>query len=174
MKLAPVTGVTGQDRSYLSELQLQKGYEGHGVEGRASLFGTQCFDDIFEGPRDAAVRFRLHRRDLIGISRPKRLISEFESHEIEHSGGQSHAAENLESRSDTPCVQVAGALRRQGPIRFPSLEQGTPFRPHSPRAVARTHAPRITVQRREAHGMHISSAMLTARGMELSVSTETR
>ena len=127
MKKALITGVTGQDGSYLAEFLLQKGYEVHGIKRRASSFNTQRIDHIFEDPHVEKARFKLHYGDLSDSSNLTRLISEIEPNEVYNLGAQSHVAVSFESPEYTADVDALGSLRILEAIRFLGFEKNTKF-----------------------------------------------
>ncbi len=183
MKRALITGVTGQDGSYLAELLLEKGYEVHGIKRRASLFNTQRIDHIYEDPHVEDSRFRLHYGDLTDSSNLTRIISEVRPDEVYNLGAQSHVAVSFEAPEYTADVDAMGTLRLLEAIRFLGLEsktrfyqastselyglvqespqnEATPFYPRSPYAVAKLYAYWITVNYREAYGMYACNGIL--------------
>ena len=183
MKKALITGVTGQDGSYLAEFLLQKGYEVHGIKRRASSFNTQRIDHIFEDPHVEKARFKLHYGDLSDSSNLTRLISEIEPNEVYNLGAQSHVAVSFESPEYTADVDALGSLRILEAIRFLRFEKNTkfyqastselygqvqetpqkettPFYPRSPYAVAKLYSYWITVNYREAYGMYACNGIL--------------
>ncbi len=183
MKRALITGITGQDGSYLAEFLLQKGYEDHGIKRRASLFNTQRVDQIYEDPHVEHARFRLHYGDLTDSSNLTRILSEVRPDEVYNLGAQSHVAVSFESPEYTADVDALGALRLLEAIRFLGLEKSTryyqastselyglvqeipqkettPFYPRSPYAVAKLYAYWITVNYREAYGMYACNGIL--------------
>lgn len=183
MKKALLTGVTGQDGSYLAEFLLRKGYEVHGIKRRASLFNTQRVDHIYEDPHGSDQRFRLHYGDLTDSSNLTRIIAEVQPDEIYNLGAQSHVAVSFESPEYTADVDAMGALRLLEAVRFLGLEEKTrfyqastselyglvqevpqkettPFHPRSPYAVAKLYAYWITVNYREAYGMYACNGIL--------------
>ena len=183
MKKALITGVTGQDGSYLAEFLLQKGYEVHGIKRRASSFNTQRIDHIFEDPHTEKARFKLHYGDLSDSSNLTRLISEIEPNEVYNLGAQSHVAVSFESPEYTADVDALGSLRILEAIRFLGFEKNTkfyqastselygqvqetpqkettPFYPRSPYAVAKLYSYWITVNYREAYGMYACNGIL--------------
>jgi len=127
MKKALITGVTGQDGSYLAELLLEKGYEVHGIKRRASLFNTARIDHIYEDPHIETQRFKLHYGDLSDASSLTRLISEIEPDEVYNLGAQSHVAVSFEAPEYTADVDGLGTLRLLEAIRFLGLEKKTRF-----------------------------------------------
>ncbi|WP_282029924.1 GDP-mannose 4,6-dehydratase [Paracoccus marcusii] len=183
MKKALITGVTGQDGSYLAELLLEKGYEVHGIKRRASLFNTQRIDHIFQDPHQDQARFKLHYGDLSDTSNLTRLIAEIAPDEVYNLGAQSHVAVSFEAPEYTADVDGIGTLRLLEAIRFLGLEkqtrfyqastselyglvqeipqtETTPFHPRSPYAVAKMYAYWITVNYREAYGMFACNGIL--------------
>lgn len=183
MKKALITGVTGQDGSYLAELLLEKGYEVHGIKRRASLFNTSRVDHIYEDPFVENARFRLHYGDLSDSSNLTRIINEVQPDELYNLGAQSHVAVSFESPEYTADVDALGALRLLEAIRFLKLEdktrfyqastselygkvqeipqkETTPFYPRSPYAVAKLYAYWITVNYRESYGMYACNGIL--------------
>jgi GDPmannose 4,6-dehydratase len=183
MKRALITGITGQDGSYLAEFLLEKGYEVHGIKRRASLFNTQRVDHIYEDPQVENSRFRLHYGDLTDSSNLTRIISEIQPDEVYNLGAQSHVAVSFEAPEYTADVDAIGTLRLLEAIRFLGLEkktrfyqastselyglvqeipqkETTPFHPRSPYAVAKMYAYWITVNYREAYGMYACNGIL--------------
>lgn len=183
MKKALITGVTGQDGSYLAEFLLDKGYEVHGIKRRASSFNTQRVDHIYQDPHIDNARFRLHYGDLTDSSNLTRIISEVQPDEVYNLGAQSHVAVSFESPEYTADVDAMGTLRLLEAIRFLGLEkktrfyqastselyglvqetpqkETTPFHPRSPYAVAKMYAYWITVNYREAYGMYACNGIL--------------
>ena len=183
MKKALITGITGQDGSYLAEFLLAKGYEVHGIKRRASSFNTQRVDHIYEDPHVENSRFRLHYGDLSDTSNLTRIISEVRPDEVYNLGAQSHVAVSFESPEYTADVDAIGTLRLLEAIRFLGLEkttrfyqastselyglvqeipqtETTPFHPRSPYAVAKMYAYWITVNYREAYGMYACNGIL--------------
>ncbi len=183
MKKALITGVTGQDGSYLAELLLKKGYEVHGIKRRASNFNTDRVDHIYQDPQVDNKRFNLHYGDLTDTSNLVRLLSDIRPDEVYNLGAQSHVAVSFESPEYTADVDGIGALRLLEGIRFLGLEQTcrfyqastselyglvkeipqketTPFHPRSPYAVAKLYAYWITVNYREAYGMYACNGIL--------------
>lgn len=183
MKKALITGVTGQDGSYLAELLLKKGYEVHGIKRRASSFNTQRLDHIIEDSQDVHQNFHLHYGDLTDSSNLTRIISAIEPDEVYNLGAQSHVAVSFDSPEYTADVDAMGTLRLLEAIRFLGLEQKTrfyqastselyglvqevpqnektPFHPRSPYAVAKMYAFWIAVNYREAYGMYACNGIL--------------
>jgi len=183
MKKALITGITGQDGSYLAEFLLDKGYEVHGIKRRASSLNTQRVDHIFEDPHSENVRFKLHYGDLTDSSNLTRIIRDIEPDEIYNLGAQSHVAVSFEAPEYTADVDAMGSLRILEAIRFLDLEaktrfyqastselyglvretpqtEQTPFHPRSPYAVAKMYAYWITVNYRESYGMYACNGIL--------------
>ena len=183
MKRALITGVTGQDGSYLAEFLLEKGYEVHGIKRRASSFNTQRVDHIYEDPHTDNARFKLHYGDLTDSSNLTRILSEVQPDEVYNLGAQSHVAVSFESPEYTADVDAMGTLRLLEAIRFLKLEnktrfyqastselyglvqetpqtETTPFHPRSPYAVAKMYAYWITVNYREAYGVYACNGIL--------------
>lgn len=182
-KVALITGVTGQDGSYLAEFLLEKGYEVHGIKRRASSFNTQRVDHIFEDPHIKNARFKLHYGDLCDSSNLTRILQEVQPDEVYNLGAQSHVAVSFESPEYTADVDGMGTLRILEAIRILGLEkktrfyqastselyglvqeipqkETTPFYPRSPYAVAKLYAYWITVNYREAYGMYACNGIL--------------
>ncbi len=183
MKKALITGITGQDGSYLAELLLEKGYEVHGIKRRASLFNTQRVDHIYEDPHVEHTRFKLHYGDLTDSSNLTRILSEVQPDEVYNLGAQSHVAVSFEAPEYTADVDATGTLRLLEAIRFLGLEkktrfyqastselyglvqetpqkETTPFYPRSPYAVAKMYAYWITVNYRESYGIYACNGIL--------------
>lgn len=183
MKKALITGVTGQDGSYLAEFLLEKGYEVHGIKRRASLFNTQRVDHIYQDPHMDNQRFVLHYGDLTDSSNLIRIIQQVQPDEIYNLGAQSHVAVSFEAPEYTADVDAMGTLRILEAIRILGLEkktrfyqastselyglvqeipqkETTPFYPRSPYAVAKMYAYWITVNYREAYGMYACNGIL--------------
>lgn len=182
-KKALITGVTGQDGSYLAEFLLEKGYEVHGIKRRSSLFNTQRIDHLYADPHVESVRFKLHHGDLTDTSNLTRLVSEIEPDEIYNLGAQSHVAVSFEAPEYTADVDAIGTLRILEAIRFLGLEkktrfyqastselyglvqeipqrETTPFHPRSPYAIAKLYAYWIAVNYREAYGVYACNGIL--------------
>ncbi|MEL6584020.1 MAG: GDP-mannose 4,6-dehydratase [Pseudomonadota bacterium] len=183
MKKALITGITGQDGSYLAEFLLEKGYEVHGIKRRGSLLNTQRIDHIYQDPHTDSRRLTLHYGDLTDTSNLTRILAEVEPDEVYNLGAQSHVAVSFESPEYTADVDATGALRLLEAIRFlgftektrfyqastselyglvreiPQTET-TPFHPRSPYAVAKMYAYWITVNYREAYGMYACNGIL--------------
>jgi GDPmannose 4,6-dehydratase len=183
MKKALITGVTGQDGSYLAELLLAKGYEVHGIKRRASLFNTERIDHIYQDPHVEDSRFHLHYGDLSDTSNLNRIMCEVRPDEVYNLGAMSHVAVSFESPEYTADVDAIGTLRLLEAIRFLGLEkttrfyqastselyglvqetpqrETTPFYPRSPYAVAKLYAYWITVNYREAYGLYACNGIL--------------
>lgn len=183
MKKALITGITGQDGSYLAEFLLEKGYEVHGIKRRASLFNTARVDHIYEDPHVDNARFKLHYGDLTDTSNLTRILREVEPDEVYNLGAQSHVAVSFEAPEYTADVDGIGTLRLLEAIRFLGLEsktrfyqastselyglvqeipqrETTPFYPRSPYAVAKLYAYWITVNYRESYGMYACNGIL--------------
>ena len=128
-KKALITGVTGQDGSYLAELLFEKGYEVHGIKRRASQFNTQRVDHLYQDPHDDERNFILHYGDLTDTSNLTRLIQQIEPDEIYNLGAQSHVAVSFEAPEYTADVDGIGALRILEAIRFLGLEKKTKYLP---------------------------------------------
>ena len=183
MKKALITGVTGQDGSYLAEFLLEKGYEVHGIKRRASSFNTQRVDHIYQDPHIENSRFHLHYGDLTDTSNLTRILSEIKPDEVYNLGAQSHVAVSFESPEYTADVDAIGTLRLLEAIRFLGLEkktkfyqastselygevqeipqkETTPFHPRSPYGVAKMYAYWITVNYRESYGMYACNGIL--------------
>lgn len=183
MKKALITGVTGQDGSYLAEFLLAKGYEVHGIKRRSSLFNTQRVDHLYEDPHVNNASFKLHYGDLTDTSNLTRLLAEIRPDEVYNLGAQSHVAVSFESPEYTADVDAMGTLRLLEAIRFLGMEKScrfyqastselyglvqevpqketTPFHPRSPYAVAKMYAYWIAVNYREAYGMYACNGIL--------------
>lgn len=183
MKTALITGITGQDGSYLAEFLLAKGYEVHGIKRRASSFNTQRIDHIYQDPHADHSNLRLHYGDLTDSSNLTRILREIEPDEVYNLGAQSHVAVSFEAPEYTADVDAIGTLRLLEAIRFLGLEQKTrfyqastselyglvqeipqtettPFHPRSPYAVAKMYAYWIAVNYREAYGMYACNGIL--------------
>lgn len=183
MKRALITGVTGQDGSYLAEFLLEKGYEVHGIKRRASSLNTQRVDHIYQDPHVPDPKFNLHYGDLTDTSNLTRIISEVQPDEIYNLGAQSHVAVSFEAPEYTADVDALGSLRLLEAVRFLGMEEKTrfyqastselyglvqeipqkettPFYPRSPYAVAKLYSYWITVNYREAYGMYACNGIL--------------
>ncbi len=182
-KAALITGVTGQDGSYLAEFLLEKGYIVHGIKRRASSFNTQRIDHLYQDPHIDHRNFVLHYGDLSDSSNLTRIIQQTQPDEIYNLGAQSHVAVSFESPEYTADIDGMGTLRILEAIRILGLEkktrfyqastselyglvqeipqkETTPFYPRSPYAVAKLYAYWITVNYREAYGMYACNGIL--------------
>ena len=183
MKKALITGITGQDGSYLAEFLIDKGYEVHGIKRRASSFNTQRIDHIYQDPHVDNKNLTLHYGDLTDSSNLTRILQEVQPDEVYNLGAQSHVAVSFESPEYTADVDAIGSLRLLEAIRLLGLEkktrfyqastselyglvqetpqkETTPFYPRSPYAVAKMYAYWITVNYREAYGMYACNGIL--------------
>lgn len=183
VKKALITGITGQDGSYLAEFLLEKGYEVHGIKRRASSLNTQRVDHIYQDPHVENKQFILHYGDLTDTSNLTRIIQQVQPDEIYNLGAQSHVAVSFESPEYTADVDGLGTLRLLEAIRLLGLEkktrfyqastselfglvqetpqkETTPFYPRSPYAAAKLYAYWITVNYREAYGMYACNGIL--------------
>jgi GDPmannose 4,6-dehydratase len=182
-KVALITGVTGQDGSYLAEFLLEKGYVVHGIKRRSSLFNTARIDHLYQDPHIDHRNFVLHYGDLTDSTNLIRIVQETQPDEIYNLGAQSHVAVSFESPEYTADVDGMGTLRLLEAIRILGLEkktrfyqastselyglvqeipqkETTPFYPRSPYAVAKLYAYWITVNYREAYGMYACNGIL--------------
>ncbi len=182
-KVALITGVTGQDGSYLAELLLDKGYTVHGIKRRASSFNTERIDHIYQDPHEIGPRFFLHHGDLTDSSNLIRIIQETDPMEIYNLGAQSHVAVSFETPEYTANSDAMGTLRLLEAIRILKLEdktrfyqastselfgkvteipqrETTPFYPRSPYGVAKLYAYWITINYREAYGLYACNGIL--------------
>lgn len=182
-KKALITGVTGQDGAYLSELLLAKGYEVHGIKRRASLFNTDRIDHLYQDPHEADPRFILHYGDLTDSTNLIRIVQQVQPDEIYNLAAQSHVAVSFEEPEYTANADAVGTLRLLEAIRILGLEkktrfyqastselyglvqevpqrETTPFYPRSPYAVAKLYGYWITVNYREAYGMYACNGIL--------------
>ena len=182
-KVALITGVTGQDGSYLAEFLLEKGYTVHGIKRRASSLNTQRVDHIYQDPHVDNARLKLHYGDLSDTSNLIRIVQETQPDEIYNLGAQSHVAVSFESPEYTADVDGIGTLRLLESIRILGLEkktrfyqastselyglvqetpqkETTPFYPRSPYAVAKMYAYWIVVNYREAYGIYACNGIL--------------
>ncbi|WP_420434354.1 GDP-mannose 4,6-dehydratase [Hyphobacterium sp.] len=183
MKTALITGVTGQDGAYLAALLLSKGYRVHGVKRRASSFNTQRIDPLYVDPHEGETRFHLHYGDMTDSTNLIRLVQETQPDEIYNLAAQSHVQVSFETPEYTANADAVGALRLLEAMRILGLEKScrfyqastselyglvqetpqsetTPFYPRSPYAAAKLYAYWITVNYREAYGMHASNGIL--------------
>lgn len=182
-KRALITGVTGQDGAYLTELLLSKGYEVHGIKRRSSLFNTDRIDHLYQDPHESNVRLKLHFGDLTDSTNLIRIVQEVQPHEIYNLGAMSHVHVSFETPEYTANVDALGTLRLLEAIRILGLEkktkiyqassselyglvqetpqkETTPFYPRSPYAVAKMYAYWITVNYREAYGVFACNGIL--------------
>lgn len=183
MKKALITGVTGQDGAYLTELLLKKGYEVHGIKRRSSLFNTDRIDHLYQDPHDKNVMFKLHYGDLSDSTNLIRIIQEVQPDEIYNLGAMSHVQVSFEAPEYTADVDGVGTLRILEAVRLLNLtkktriyqastselyglvqeipqSEKTPFYPRSPYAVAKMYAFWITVNYREAYKMFACNGIL--------------
>jgi GDPmannose 4,6-dehydratase len=182
-KVALITGITGQDGSYLAEFLLEKGYEVHGIKRRASSLNTSRVDHIYQDPHVENSKFFLHYGDLTDTSNLTRIISQVQPDEVYNLGAQSHVAVSFDSPEYTADVDAIGTLRLLEAIRFLGLEkktrfyqastselyglvqeipqkETTPFYPRSPYAVAKLYSYWIVVNYRESYGMYACNGIL--------------
>jgi GDPmannose 4,6-dehydratase len=182
-KTALITGITGQDGSYLAELLLTKGYKVHGVKRRASSFNTDRIDHLYQDPHEKDVRLKLHYGDLTDSTNLIRIIQEVQPDEIYNLAAQSHVAVSFETPEYTANADGLGTLRLLEAIRILRLEkktrfyqastseifgnvreipqrETTPFYPRSPYGAAKVYAYWITVNYREAYGMFACNGIL--------------
>ncbi len=182
-KTALITGVTGQDGAYLSHLLLEKGYEVHGVKRRSSSFNTGRIEDIYQDPHVDNQQFHLHHGDLTDSTNLIRIMQEVQPDEVYNLAAQSHVAVSFETPEYTANADAVGTLRLLEAIRILKLEEKTrfyqastselyglvqevpqsettPFYPRSPYAAAKLYAYWITVNYREAYGIHASNGIL--------------
>ena len=183
LKKALITGITGQDGSYLAEFLLEKGYQVHGIKRRSSLFNTQRIDHLYQDPHVDHQQLILHYGDLTDSSNLTRLLQEIQPDEVYNLAAQSHVAVSFESPEYTADVDAVGTLRLLEAIRFLGLEkktkfyqastselyglvqespqtETTPFYPRSPYGVAKLYAYWITVNYREAYGIYACNGIL--------------
>ena len=183
MKKALITGITGQDGSYLAEFLLNKGYEVHGIKRRTSLINTDRIDHLYQDPHETTRKFILHHGDLTDATSLIRIIQEVQPDEIYNLAAQSHVAVSFEEPEYTANSDALGALRILEAIRILKLEkktkyyqastselygdvqetpqtEKTPFYPRSPYAVAKLYAYWITVNYREAYGIYACNGIL--------------
>ena len=181
-KTALITGVTGQDGAYLSELLLNKGYAVHGIKRRSSSFNTARVDHLYKDPHLPSVRFFMHYGDLTDATNIIRIVQETQPDEIYNLAAQSHVQVSFETAEYTANADALGTLRLLEAIRILKMEdkvrfyqastselygdspppqnEATPFRPRSPYAAAKLYAYWIAVNYREAYGMHASNGIL--------------
>ena len=183
MKTALITGITGQDGSYLAELLLQKGYMVHGIKRRSSLMNTGRIDHLYQDPHDKNIRFKLHYGDLSDSTNLIRIVQETQPDEIYNLGAMSHVKVSFDTPEYTANADGIGTLRLLEAIRILGLEkktkiyqastselyglvqevpqnENTPFYPRSPYAVAKMYAYWITVNYREAYNMFACNGIL--------------
>src|SRR3984957_12788721 len=183
MKTALITGITGQDGAYLAEFLLKKGYTVHGIKRRSSLFNTDRIDHLYHDPHEPNVKLKLHYGDLTDSTNLIRLIQEIQPDEIYNLAAQSHVQVSFETPEYTANADGIGTLRILEAVRILKLEnkvrfyqastselygrvqetpqrETTPFYPRSPYAAAKLYAYWITVNYREAYGMHASNGIL--------------
>ncbi len=180
-KRALITGITGQDGSYLAELLLSKGYEVHGIIRRASTFNTGRLDHIYSDPHQTSAKLKLHYGDLSDASAMARLLAKIEPQEIYNLAAQSHVRVSFDCPEYTTDITATGAVRLLEAIRETGFKprfyqasssemfgkvqavpqsETTPFYPRSPYACAKLYAHWVTVNYRESYGMHASSGIL--------------
>lgn len=183
MKVALITGITGQDGAYLAELLLNKGYEVHGLKRRSSLFNTDRIDHLYQDPHETHVQMKLHYGDLSDSTNLIRIVQEVQPDEIYNLGAMSHVKVSFDTPEYTANADGIGTLRLLEAIRILGLEkktriyqastselyglvqevpqsEKTPFYPRSPYAVAKMYAYWITVNYREAYGMYACNGIL--------------
>ena len=183
IKKALITGITGQDGSYLAELLLNKGYEVHGIKRRSSSFNTERIDHLYQNPQDTHQRFILHYGDLSDAMSLTSIIQKIQPDEIYNLGAQSHVSVSFETPEYTADIVAIGTLRILESIRILGLEkktrfyqassselfgkatespqkETTPFNPRSPYAAAKLYAYWITVNYREAYGIYACNGIL--------------
>ena len=182
-KVALITGITGQDGSYLAELLLEKGYEVHGIKRRASSLNTDRIDHIYQDPHSPNPKLHLHYGDLTDASNLTRILQEIQPDEVYNLGAQSHVAVSFEAPEYTADVDAIGTLRLLEAIRFLGLEkktrfyqastselfgevketpqsETTPFHPRSPYGVAKLYAYWITTNYRESYDIFACNGIL--------------
>ncbi len=183
MKTALITGITGQDGSYLADLLLKKGYEVHGIKRRASSFNTDRIDHLYKDPHEQGVKMHLHYGDMTDATNLIRIVQEVQPDEIYNLAAQSHVQVSFEMPEYTANCDAMGTLRLLEAIRILRLEkktriyqastsemfgkvqevpqkETTPFYPRSPYGAAKVYAYWITVNYREAYGLHASNGIL--------------
>ena len=183
MKKALITGITGQDGAYLTELLLSKGYEVHGIKRRSSLFNTDRIDHLYQDPHESNIKLKLHYGDLTDSTNLIRIVQEIQPDEIYNLGAMSHVQVSFETPEYTANVDGTGTLRLLEAIRILGLEnktriyqastselyglvqetpqkETTPFYPRSPYAVAKLYGYWITVNYREAYNMYACNGIL--------------
>ncbi|AMS30279.1 MAG TPA: GDP-mannose 4,6-dehydratase [Hyphomonadaceae bacterium] len=182
-KRALITGITGQDGAYLAELLLGKGYEVHGLKRRSSSFNTARIDQIYQDPHEEDIRLKLHYGDMTDSTNLIRIVQEVQPDEIYNLAAQSHVQVSFETPEYTANADAVGTLRLLEAIRILGMEKATrfyqastselyglvqavpqsettPFYPRSPYGVAKLYAYWITVNYREAYGIHASNGIL--------------
>ena len=182
-KVALITGITGQDGSYLCELLLEKGYEVHGIKRRSSSFNTERIDHLYQDPHEENAKFTLHYGDLTDSCNLIRIIQQIKPNEIYNLGAQSHVAVSFESPEYTANSDALGTLRILEAIKILNLtkytkfyqastselyglvqevpqKETTPFYPRSPYAVSKLYAYWIVVNYREAYGLYACNGIL--------------
>jgi len=182
-KIALITGATGQDGAYLTELLLSKGYLVHGLKRRSSSFNTGRIDHLYADPHEQNARFHLHYGDMTDATNLIRVVQEVQPHEIYNLAAQSHVQVSFETAEYTANADALGTLRLLEAMRILGLEkrtrfyqastselygkvqdtpqtETTPFYPRSPYAAAKLYAFWITINYREAYGMHASNGIL--------------
>lgn len=183
MKIALITGITGQDGAYLAELLLEKGYEVHGIKRRSSMFNTNRIDHLYQDPHEKDIRFKLHYGDLSDSMNLTKIIQEVQPDEIYNLGAMSHVKVSFDTPEYTANVDGLGTLRILEAVRLLGLTQKTkiyqastselyglvqetpqsettPFYPRSPYGVAKLYAYWITVNYREAYNMFACNGIL--------------
>ncbi|MCP5523570.1 MAG: GDP-mannose 4,6-dehydratase [Verrucomicrobiales bacterium] len=181
VRKALITGITGQDGSYLAELLLAKGYEVHGIIRRASTFNTGRLDDIYADPHESGVRLHLHHGDLSDASALARLVAMIQPDEVYNLAAQSHVRVSFDSAEYTTDIVATGTVRLLEAIREVGIRprfyqasssemfgqaretpqtESTPFHPRSPYGCAKVHAYWITVNYRESYGLFASNGIL--------------
>ena len=183
MKTALITGITGQDGSYLADFLLKKGYEVHGIKRRASSFNTDRIDHLYQDPHEKGIKLRLHYGDLADATNLIRILNKVKPDEIYNLGAQSHVQVSFEVPEYTADIDGIGTLRLLEAIRILNMEKSvrfyqastselfgkvqevpqketTPFYPRSPYACAKLFAYWIVVNYRESYGMHASNGIL--------------
>ncbi len=179
-KVAFITGITGQDGSYLAELLLAKGYEVHGIIRRASMFNTQRLDGIYQDPHESHRRLFLHYGDITDASRLVNLIRDIRPDEVYHLAAQSHVKVSFEVPEYTGEATALGTIRLLEAVRAsgvstryfqastsemfgltpPPQDETSPFHPRSPYGVAKLYSHWVTVNYREAYGLHASNGIM--------------
>jgi len=181
MKKALITGITGQDGSYLTEHLLERGYEVHGIIRRASTFNTQRIDHLYQDPHEPDVRLKLHYGDMVDASNISRLVEKIDPDEIYNLAAQSHVAVSFQQPEYTADVDALGTLRlldaikearvdtrfyqastseMYGKVEEMPQDENTPFHPRSPYAVAKLYAYWITINYREAYDLYATNGIL--------------